>query len=235
MALSEEEIANLSGIPDHNGRPFRVVSIGSLLHLKGFDLGLQAFAQFHQNFPASEYWVIGEGPERTRLLNAAKKLHVSSHVCFLGSLPRTETMQTLAHCDVVLHPVLHDSGGWVSLEAMAAGRPVICLDLGGPALQVTADTGVKVSATSPAQVICDLAAALERLAKSSGLRKRLGRAARERVRDYFNWQRKADELLSVYHIALSSPPAEPENYSGAADCDLREKTTIQELSDLANK
>ena len=50
---------------------------------------------------------------------------------------------------MLIHPSLHDSGGWVCLEAMAAGRPVICLDLGGPGLQVTEKTGIKVKASTP--------------------------------------------------------------------------------------
>src|SRR2546430_4418443 len=46
------------------------------------------------------------------------------------------------------HPSLHDSGGWVCLEAMAAGRPVICLDLGGPGYQVTEESGIKIDRKS---------------------------------------------------------------------------------------
>ncbi|MFM6845653.1 MAG: glycosyltransferase family 4 protein, partial [Dolichospermum sp.] len=46
---------------------------------------------------------------------------------------------------------------WVCMEAMAAGRPVICLDLGGPAVQVTEETGFKIAADEPYQVVRDLA------------------------------------------------------------------------------
>lgn len=47
---------------------------------------------------------------------------------------------------------------------MAAGRPVICLDQGGPAMQVTEETGIKVPAPSPEQAVQELATALARLA-----------------------------------------------------------------------
>ena len=36
-------------------------------------------------------------------------------------------LEKLAECDALAHPSLHDSGGWVCLEAMAAGRPVRAL------------------------------------------------------------------------------------------------------------
>lgn len=34
--------------------------------------------------------------------------------------------------DVFLFPSLHDEGGWVVGEALAAGLPVVCIDRGGP-------------------------------------------------------------------------------------------------------
>jgi len=74
-----------------------------------------------------------------------------------------------------MHPSLHDSGGWVTLEAMAAGRPVICLDLGGPALQVSEATGIKIPAISPPQVVADLASALKQLAGDPSRRHDLAR------------------------------------------------------------
>ena len=58
----------------------------------------------------------------------------------------------LADYDILLSPSLYDSGGWVNLETMAAGRPVVCLDLEGPGLQVTENAGIKVAAISPEQV-----------------------------------------------------------------------------------
>jgi len=69
-----------------------------------------------------------------------------------------QTLERLAECDVLAHPSLHDSGGWTCLEAMAAARPVVCLDLGGPGTQVTAATGIKLPAHNPDQVIAAMTA-----------------------------------------------------------------------------
>ncbi len=197
-ALPSEEIEQLGRIPPRSSSPFRVVSIGNLLHLKGFELGLEAFAQFLHEFPASEYWLIGGGKERNRLERVARKLGVSGKVTFWGFLPRPAALAKLAECDVLMHPALHDSSGWASLEAMAAGRPVICLDLGGPALQVTEQTGIKVPAISPRQVVGDLAAALTQLARNPAARLRLGRAAQLRVRETLTWDYKGEWINSIY-------------------------------------
>lgn len=84
------------------------------------------------------------------------------------------------------------------VEAMAVGRPVICLDLGGPALEVTEETGTKIPAISPSQAIADLSLAMEELARDPVRRTRLGQAGRERVREQFNWERKGNQLAAVY-------------------------------------
>jgi glycosyltransferase involved in cell wall biosynthesis len=198
VGLVSEEIRRLSAIPLRQREPFRLFSIGNLLHLKGFDLGLRAFERFQARFPATEYWIIGDGPERKRLEKLVHNLGLAGKVRFWGTLPRAEVLEKLADCDVLVHPSLHDSGGWVCLEAMAAGRPVICLDLGGPALQVREDTGIKVPATSPEQVVSDLAAAMMQLAEDPDLRIRLGVAARQRVREHFDWDEKEPFMTRLY-------------------------------------
>jgi len=90
---------------------------------------------------------------------------------------------------------------------MAAGRPVICLDLGGPSFQITEETGMKVPAISPEQVVHDLAVAMTRLARDPGLRIRLGIAARQRVQEHFDWVGKGDWLSELYRQVLNNTPA----------------------------
>jgi glycosyltransferase involved in cell wall biosynthesis len=205
VGLPADEIDRLNSLPSRQGNGFRLVSLGRLIHWKGFELGLKAFAQFHSQFPASEYWLIGDGPERKRLESLVQKLGVANSVRFLGSLSRAQVLERLAECDVLVHPSLHDSGGWACVEAMAAGRPVICLDLGGPAVQVTKETGVKVPAGSPQQVVRDLAAAMNLLAADRVRRERMGTAARKRVRECFCWDKKAEWLNLLYSLKPGTP------------------------------
>lgn len=198
VGLPQDEIRRLDSVPFHQDSPFRLVSVGNLLHWKGFKLGLCAFARFRSRLEASQYWIIGDGPERKALARAAGELGVAASVTFWGAIPRQQVLERLRECDVLVHPSLHDSGGWVCLEAMAAARPVVCLDLGGPALQVTEETGIRVPAVSPEQVVTDLADAVERLAKDPTLRARMGNAARQRVREHFDWDQKGAFMMGIY-------------------------------------
>ncbi len=88
------------------------------------------------------------------------------------------------------------------VEAMAAGKPVICVDLGGPGMHVTEDCGVKVAPLSPEQVVGDLAAALERLGRDNELRLQMGAAARKRAEQLYHWDRLGERMLEIYQDAL---------------------------------
>ncbi len=194
--LPREEIARLAQCSVSSDSPVRFASVGRLLHWKGFHLGLRAFAQ--AKLPDAEYWVFGDGPEKKRLQCLADKLGIAQQVKFWNKLPREETLRKLGECTALVHPSLHDSGGWVCLEAMAAGRPVLCLDLGGPAVQVTEQTGFKVPAHTPEQAVRDLSEGMVSLAKDLDLRVRMGEAGRRRVSEMFDWEVKASHLAQLY-------------------------------------
>lgn len=213
LGCQRVEICGVAGIPKADfetlaklgsidRETFRLVSIGRLLHWKGFHLGLKAFAKL--NLPNAEYWIIGEGPDKQNLEQLAQALGIGDRVRFWGLLPREQTLQKLETCHALVHPSLHDSGGWVCLEAMAAARPVICLDLGGPATQVTNGTGFKVPAPDPEQAVQNLAEAMAHLASNPELGVRLGQAGQQRVKELFDWEVKGQIFTQLYEEILLS-------------------------------
>ncbi|MFM5999781.1 MAG: glycosyltransferase [Dolichospermum sp.] len=113
-------------------------------------------------------------------------------------MPREKALDLLKDCHLLIHPSLHDSGGWVCMEAMAAGRPVICLDLGGPAVQVTEETGFKIAADEPYQVVRDLAAAMIYLVQNPELIVSMGQAGRKLVNENYSWQVFGERLNKLY-------------------------------------
>ncbi len=193
-AIAPEELAAVT--PAFLDEPVRFVSIGSLLHLKGFHLGLEAFAR--ANLQGAEYWIIGDGPERGRLERLALTLGIHGSVSFLGQLDRTEVIRRLGDCTALVHPSLHESGGFVCVEAMASGRPVVCLALGGPAVLVGEDCGFVVAAQSPSEVIEALAFAMTRLGCDAQFARDLGEAGRRRVERRFLWSSLCAELDRHY-------------------------------------
>jgi glycosyltransferase involved in cell wall biosynthesis len=198
--IAEKELNHLSTITRRANGDLRLASIGRLVPFKGHHLGLQAFAGLKNAFPGSSYQFIGGGPERARLGALARSLGVSDSVLFRESLPRALILEALAGFDVLIHPSLHDSGGWVCLEAMASGCPVICLDLGGPATQVSDKAGIRVAAVNPEQAVEGLTAAMKLLASDPELRRRMGNAARALVVRRFAWNRKGEAMRELYDL-----------------------------------
>ncbi|MBU7583276.1 MAG: glycosyltransferase [Nostoc sp. TH1S01] len=202
IGLPQQEIDRLSQSSAPKTLPVIFLSIGRLLHWKGFYLGLRAFAQ--ANLSDAEYWIIGDGPELKYLQALAEQLSITQQVKFWGKLPREKIFQLLGESHVLVHPSLHESGGFVCMEAMAAGRPVICLDLGGPALQVAQETGFKISAHTPEQTVQDLAKAMTCLAQDAELRLRMGNVAKKLARENFSWEAKGQMLAQTYEEILTS-------------------------------
>jgi glycosyltransferase involved in cell wall biosynthesis len=199
--LTQSEIEELALLPLPDRSLIRFISMGRLLHWKGFHLGLKAFAK--AQIADAEYYFLGDGPELERLQVIARNYGISDRVKFLGQLSRQEALRRLGESHVLVHPSLHDSGGWVCLEAMASGRPIICLDLGGPGVQVTPDTGFKISAQSPEQVIEDIAKVMIQLSKTPELIEQKSQAGKKRVLEEFSWQSRSRFLVRTYRELLS--------------------------------
>jgi glycosyltransferase involved in cell wall biosynthesis len=203
MGMSDQAAAELRPAPRAPRSALRFLSTGRLLCWKGFHLGIEAFAG--ADLPDAELWIIGDGPERARLETLSSELGVAERVRFLGALPRAAALAAMTECDALVHPSLHDSGGWVCVEAMLLELPVLCLDLGGPATMVSGETGFIASAESPESAVRDLRDAMRQLARSPALARQMGRLGRERALAECRWSRKGDRLDAFYRdVAVSS-------------------------------
>ena len=109
-----------------------IVFAGRLIHWKGADLALAAFAHYRARSGTGRMMICGEGPERRRLEAMAGELDIDGAVEFRGKLAQDALFAVFRRSSVFLFPSLHDAGGAVVLEALANGLPVICLDCGGP-------------------------------------------------------------------------------------------------------
>ena len=199
--LTKSEIEKLSQLTLPCSSPIRFISMGRLLHWKGYHLAIRAFHQVQ--LPDAEYWILGDGAEREQLQQLINELGIDEQVKLLGRLPRDKSLSLLGECQILLHPSLHDSGGWTCLEAMAAGRPVICLDLGGPSVQITSETGIKVPAHDPEQAVRGLADAMVQLTSDPARRIQMGSAGRQRVNENFSWEVKGQFFAQMYQQVLS--------------------------------
>jgi glycosyltransferase involved in cell wall biosynthesis len=130
-----------------------VLALGRLHRNKAFDVLIRALP----NLPATHAVIAGEGPERTALLDLARREGVADRVHLLGW--RTDTAALLAAADILVCPSRHEPLGNVVIEAWSARRPVIAAAAAGPRELITPDTdGLLVPPDEPAALANAIAA-----------------------------------------------------------------------------
>jgi glycosyltransferase involved in cell wall biosynthesis len=140
--------------------------------------------------------IAGDGPQRTAWQGLARDLHVDAH--FPGDVNDDELRRLFASCAAFVLPSTSraEAFGYVQLEAMASGKPVISTNVpsGVPWVNQHERTGLIV----PASDAEALRAAMCRLIGDETLRARLGRQARARVEDAFTMAHLRDRLRAFF-------------------------------------
>jgi len=191
------ELASLPAPPD--APPLHILSIGRLVYWKGFQYGIRAAAQLKERGIPFEYHIAGWGPYEAVLRRLISDLGLEDTVTLVGRKTNDEVIhEEMKWAHVLVHPALHESFGNVCLEALAAGRPVVCLDLGGPATQVTTACGFAVPAENPHLAATAMANALQEMATNKKLYLDMASAAKIRARTHFHRDRLATAILGAY-------------------------------------
>ena len=194
--------------PGMSDTAFNVLSAGKLLGLKGNSLAVRAFALFAKRHANARFTIVGDGPERARLEDLVRNLGVEQQVHLEKWMPRQDLLGLMRQCDTFLFPSLRDGGGAVVVEAMAASKPVVCMDLAGPGLHVTEECGIKIPPRSPDETIELMAQALERLQHDRDLCVKMGQAGRGRAEQVYSWDHLGDRLAKIYEEVLAVPSRE---------------------------
>lgn len=134
------------GVAGSQRRGTRLLFVGRCIGLKGMDLGLQIFSRIHQERPEVTLTIIGDGTDRKRWTEATRQLGIESAVDWRGWLPKAEVLSLYQEFDLLFYPSYRDSGGFVVLEALQSGLPVVCFKLGGPGVVVDNSCGAAVEA-----------------------------------------------------------------------------------------
>lgn len=186
---------------------FVVAFLGSLKPWHGIRPMWRAFVALRRRIPSAHLLVIGDGPMRPFLEQAAAQLDEDA-VTLTGAVEheRVPAMLALAQVGVAPYPVL-DPFYFCPLkviEYMAAGLPVVASAIGDiPRLVTHERTGLLV----PPGDSRALMRALARLAASARLRQACGRRARERACASYGWDTAAGKIESMIGGCAARRPA----------------------------
>lgn len=174
------------------GRPL-VLFAGRMVPYKGVPVLLRAL----QPLDVSAVFV-GDGPAREAAMSVARDLHLDGRVRFAGEVPHEELVALFHACDMFVLPSVTpaEAFGYVQLEAMICGKPVISTRVpsGVPWVNRHEETGLTV----PPGDAGALREAVATLAGSASLRARLGEGGRRRVLDEFTLARMAERTIAMY-------------------------------------
>jgi len=174
------------------GRPL-VLFAGRMVPYKGLDVLLQALAPLDVTAILA-----GDGPARPSAMATARSLNLNGKVRFAGEVPAAELAALYHACDLFVLPSVTpaEAFGYVQLEAMACGKPVVSTRVrsGVPWVNRDGETGLTVPPADAAA----LREAIATLARDPSLRARMGAAGRARVSSEFTLERMADRTAALY-------------------------------------
>jgi glycosyltransferase involved in cell wall biosynthesis len=170
------------------GRPI-VLFAGRHVPYKGLEVLLEAAAPLDVQVS-----ILGDGPMRAAWTAAAEAKAGKARFTFHGEVDDDEMRAQLAACRMLVLPSISraETFGFVQLEAMACGVPVIstALPTGVPWVN---QTGLVV----PPGDVAALRAGIERLAADAGLAAAMGAAGQARARDEFSLSAMGNLLVDV--------------------------------------
>lgn len=143
--------------------------------------------------------IVGDGSQRTELVNLAANLGIADKCEFLGKIPHNKVPEVLHSFDiyVALSESESESFGVAILEASACGLPVVVSDAGGlPEVVENGKTGIVVPRHDPEAA----SRAILSLISSSEIRCQFGQHGVERVKQLYSWEKSYEQLYYVFTI-----------------------------------
>jgi len=174
-----------------------MVNIGRLVPSKGHISLIDSIREIKKKIPRIKMIVIGDGPDKDKLINYAGKIHVAENIIFAGK--RIDARDVLSACDIFVFPVLYGEGLSVALlEAMAASLPCIATSIPANAEVITHGlNGLLVGCAKPEEI----ATAVIHLFENRQESQRLGIEANSSVKQRFS-ARVISSALEEYYNSL---------------------------------
>jgi glycosyltransferase involved in cell wall biosynthesis len=108
-----------------------VLYIGRMDMRKGLGELVEASAKLHAAHPNLQVYMVGEGPDRSQIVQAVEGVHAAGYILALPPCQPDDVAIWMAAADVVTLPSYMEGCPNVVLEALACGRPVVATRVGG--------------------------------------------------------------------------------------------------------
>ncbi len=157
---------------------------------------LEAFRHVLEKYPNATLQIIGEGPERGKLINLANILGISSKTSFLGKLPPRDVAAKLQNSDIYVSTIETEGVSSSLLEACACGvYPIITDMIASRALIKDNHNGTLIS---PSIASIGLAYNMTTAFENIETRKKASRINTAMIADNYDFKKNTSKFLSIY-------------------------------------
>ena len=175
-----------------------LLTVSRLAPRKGHESVIKAFAGVLEKHASVVYVIVGDGPEKEKLVTLVKELGLSKNVIFLAGMPgeRLALLYNTSDIFIMAPRYIEEAGdvegfGIVFLEASACGKAVIAGRSGGVAEAVVdGQTGILVDPED----VTEIRDTILRLLEDEKYAEKLGSNGFTRVRQEFRWKSRSEEL-----------------------------------------
>lgn len=182
-------------------KPFQILCVGRLIERKGQTHLLEAVKRLGDMGINVRLTLVGTGDEHAAYQEQAQTLGIAARVHFAGYVPREHIAASYAAAHVFVLPSYNEGMSVATLEAMAAGLPVVITRTGGSTELVKEGKNGFTFAWADVDA---LTAYLQRLATDRALTCQMGRASRDHAAT-FSWEAAAERYLTLFQSLNGYP------------------------------
>jgi glycosyltransferase involved in cell wall biosynthesis len=171
-----------------------LLCVARLIKRKGVDYLIRAMPQIISKNKEIRLLIVGEGPEKEKLLDIASSLNVKKHVEFIGKEDHDNMPKIYQNADIFILPSLNEGMSNTVLEAMASGLPIITTDTGGTK-ELVKGNGIVVRQKSSKEIT-------EAVIQLSNAKKRKAYGIKSRqLAQKLSWSKVSEEYIELYKKA----------------------------------
>ncbi len=201
VAADISDIATPQPVHKSDGA-LRLLCVGRLDAWRGFDIAIEAVARLRDTGMAVHLDILGKGPDKSRLKGIISSLALTDYATLRGEVPAEEYRRLLHEADIMLNTSLKEGAVTVSIDDMAARKPLVALDTTGYTRYFRPEYSVIIPRGRRDEVIAAVAAAVTRLGDDS-CRQAMGNAALEAASEV-SWEWHGREIRDVVRNIINA-------------------------------
>ena len=173
-----------------------VGTIKSIENHNGIDCFIDAAKIIIRDYKKDiSFIIVGEGSLKEKMQQRASNLKIENKIKFIGFVNHQNVIEYYNDISIFIAVSTRESFGVSVLEAAACEIPSITSNIGGLVeVNLHNETGIVIEPNNPEK----LAESILMLYEDENLRSKLGKNARKRVVENYNWEKNVSQMINLY-------------------------------------